>query len=456
MEKNSADSPLDQAIEQYKRDLMAVYRRSRTLERPDGRSSEQQPTPSAPAQPPKDPPAPTHGPDLSGQEPEKAADAPLPEPEDPDEPPENSGTPKDAIGCDEAKYLTAAGEFLRQLLDQRKPGRTPAPDTAEPETPSPTLREEFGEPPENSGTPKDAIGCDEAKYLTAAGEFLRQLLDQRKPEHTPAPDTAEPETPSPTLREEFGEPPENSGTPKDAIGCDEAKYLAAAGEFLRQLLDQRKPEHTPAPDTAEPETPSPTLREESGEPPENSGTPKDAIGCDEAKYLAAAGDFLRQLLDQDRKPTPPTGNTHHTTNDENFQPSSAIKEEYEQFQLENPASGTIKTQVFTARGAYPVEQAQVDLYKVFPEGDYLISRQYTDRSGQVNPVTVPVYQRSLSESPGDSTPYVSYRIAVTHPGFADAVIEQVPVFEGVTSLQSVNLIPMAATPSAPDDSTESN
>ena len=276
MEKNSADSPLDQAIEQYKRDLMAVYRRSRTLERLDRRSSEQQPTLSAPAQPPKDPPAPTHGPDLSGQEPEKAADAPLPEPEDPDE------------------------------------------------------------------------------------------------------------------------------------------------------------------------------------PPENSGTPKDAIGCDEAKYLAAAGEFLRQLLDQDRKPTPPTGNTHHTTNDENFQPSSAIKEEYEQFQLENPASGTIKTQVFTARGAYPVEQAQVDLYKVFPEGDYLISRQYTDRSGQVDPVTVPVYQRSLSESPGDSTPYVSYRIAVTHPGFADAVIEQVPVFEGVTSLQSVNLIPMAATPSAPDDSTESN
>ena len=396
MEKNSADSPLDQAIEQYKRDLMAVYRRSRTLERPDRRSSEQQPTPSAPAQLPEDPPAPTHGPDLSGQEPEKAADAPLPEPEDPDE------------------------------------------------------------PPENSGTPKDAIGCDEAKYLAAAGEFLRQLLDQRKPEHTPAPDTAEPETPSPTLREESGKPPENSGTPKDAIGCDEAKYLAAAGEFLRQLLDQRKPERTPAPDTAEPETPSPTLREESGEPPENSGTPRDAIGCDEAKYLAAAGEFLRQLLDQDSKPTPSTGNTHHTTNDENFQPSSAIKEEYEQFQLENPASGTIKTQVFTARGAYPVEQAQVDLYKVFPEGDYLISRQYTDRSGQVNPVTVPVYQRSLSESPGDSTPYVSYRIAVTHPGFADAVIEQVPVFEGVTSLQSVNLIPMAATPSAHDDSTESN
>ena len=396
MEKNSADSPLDQAIEQYKRDLMAVYRRSRTLERPDRRSSEQQPTPSAPAQPPEDPPAPTHGPDLSGQEPEKAADAPLPEPEDPDEPPENFGTPRDAIGCDEAKYLAAAREFLHQLLDQRKSGRTPAPDTAEPETPSPTLREESSKPPENSGTPKDAIGCDEAKYL------------------------------------------------------------AAAGEFLRQLLDQRKPGRTPAPDTAEPETPSPTLREESGKPPENSGTPKDAIGCDEAKYLAAAGEFLRQLLDQDSKPTPPTGNTHHTTNDENFQPSSAIKEEYEQFQLENPASGTIKTQVFTARGAYPVEQAQVDLYKVFPEGDYLIIRQYTDRSGQVDPVTVPVYQRSLSESPGDSTPYVSYRIAVTHPGFADAVIEQVPVFEGVTSLQSVNLIPMAATPSAPDDSTESN
>lgn len=67
--------------------------------------------------------------------------------------------------------------------------------------------------------------------------------------------------------------------------------------------------------------------------------------------------------------------------------------------------------------------------------------RFTDRSGQVKPVTVPALERSLSETPGDPTPYVSYRITVSHPDFMDAVIEQVPVFEGVTSLQAVDLIP---------------
>ena len=51
MEKNSAGSPLDQTIEQYKRDLMAVYRRSRTPVSP----ADQPPAPK-PARPrPADP-----------------------------------------------------------------------------------------------------------------------------------------------------------------------------------------------------------------------------------------------------------------------------------------------------------------------------------------------------------------------------------------------------------------
>ena len=93
-----------------------------------------------------------------------------------------------------------------------------------------------------------------------------------------------------------------------------------------------------------------------------------------------------------------------------------------------------------------MENAQVNLYKVFPDGAYLIDSQFTDSSGQVDPVTVPALERSLSETPGDAAPYVSYRITVSHPDFVDAVIEQVPVFEGVVSLQAVDLIPTAAAP----------
>ena len=291
MEKNSAGSPLDQTIEQYKRDLMAVYRRSRT-----------------PVSPADQPPAP-------------------------------------------------------------KPAR---PRPADPPAAKPALAEM---PPE--------------------------------PSHTPEPAHEEP----------TGELPEET--------APEKAQLPTLGEFLRERI---------------------------GNPPDNSGTPRDAIGRNEEEYLTAAAAFLRELLARYAEKTSSADNTHHTTNGQNFQPPAAAKGEYEQFQQENPDSGVIKTQVFTARRTYPVENAQVNLYKVFPDGAYLIDSQFTDRSGQVKPVTVPALERSLSETPGDPAPYVSYRITVSHPDFMDAVIEQVPVFEGVTSLQAVDLIPAAAAPvNSPDE-----
>ena len=291
MEKNSAGSPLDQTIEQYKRDLMAVYRRSRT-----------------PVSPADQPPAP-------------------------------------------------------------KPAR---PRPADPPAAKPALAEM---PPE--------------------------------PSHTPEPAHEEP----------TGELPEET--------APEKAQLPTLGEFLRERI---------------------------GNPPDNSGTPRDAIGRNEEEYLTAAAAFLRELLARYAEKTSSADNTHHTTNGQNFQPPAATKGEYEQFQQENPDSGVIKTQVFTARRTYPVGNAQVNLYKVFPDGVYLIDSQFTDRSGQVKPVTVPALERSLPETPGDPTPYVSYRITVSHPDFMDAVIEQVPVFEGVTSLQAVDLIPAAAAPvDSPDE-----
>lgn len=291
MEKNSAGSPLDQTIEQYKRDLMAVYRRSRT-----------------PVSPADQPPAP-------------------------------------------------------------KPAR---PRPADPPATKPALAEM---PPE--------------------------------PSHTPEPAHEEP----------TGDLPEET--------APEKAQLPTLGEFLRERI---------------------------GNPPDNSGTPRDAIGRNEEEYLTAAAAFLRELLARYAEKTSSADNTHHTTNGQNFQPPAATKGEYEQFQQENPDSGVIKTQVFTARRTYPVENAQVNLYKVFPDGAYLIDSQFTDRSGQVKPVTVPALERSLPETPGDPAPYVSYRITVSHPDFMDAVIEQVPVFEGVTSLQAVDLIPAAAAPvNSPDE-----
>ncbi len=59
---------------------------------------------------------------------------------------------------------------------------------------------------------------------------------------------------------------------------------------------------------------------------------------------------------------------------------------------------------------------------------------------------VPSPTRAGSEQPGDAHPYTTYDVRVTHPNFAPVSIRGVTVFEGVRSLQKVDLVPVAALP----------
>ena len=152
MEKNSAGSPLDQTIEQYKRDLMAVYRRGRTPVSPADQPPALKPARPRPADPPaaksalaEMPPEPSHAPEPAHEEPTGE----LPEETAPEKaqlptlgeflqerignPPDNSGTPRDAIGRHEEEYLTAAAAFLRELLAQFAPGSKPSGENTEPD-----------------------------------------------------------------------------------------------------------------------------------------------------------------------------------------------------------------------------------------------------------------------------------------------------------------------------------
>ena len=74
-------------------------------------------------------------------------------------------------------------------------------------------------PPEPSHTPEPA-------HEEPTGEL---------PEET-APEKAQLPTLGEFLRERIGNPPDNSGTPRDAIGRNEEEYLTAAAAFLRELL----------------------------------------------------------------------------------------------------------------------------------------------------------------------------------------------------------------------------
>lgn len=123
------------------------------------------------------------------------------------------------------------------------------------------------------------------------------------------------------------------------------------------------------------------------------------------------------------------------------------EEAYSEFAANNTQTGKIKAQAFTARETYPVPGVDVKISKVFDGGEYVITTQTTDDAGLIEGVSVPAPQKDLSEHPGSSTtPYATYQVTFTHPGFATIVSTNVPVFAGVTAMQTVNMVPVSAAP----------
>ncbi len=109
--------------------------------------------------------------------------------------------------------------------------------------------------------------------------------------------------------------------------------------------------------------------------------------------------------------------------------------------------GHVIVKVTTARGAIPIENANVYLrdYSTDSEakrGDILGSYK-TDSSGATKRISLPTAPKSLSISPGNKAKaYKTYNIDVHSDGFYDQFYINVPIFDGITAIQSVDLIPL--------------
>lgn len=103
--------------------------------------------------------------------------------------------------------------------------------------------------------------------------------------------------------------------------------------------------------------------------------------------------------------------------------------------------GALLIRVFTAGIALPVEGADVRI-----DGNeesnrnvhYLIT---TDRSGLGERIALPTPPAALSLRPGEQKGFADYTVGVFKEGFYPVLLKNVPLFSGVTSIQTVELIP---------------
>jgi hypothetical protein len=112
----------------------------------------------------------------------------------------------------------------------------------------------------------------------------------------------------------------------------------------------------------------------------------------------------------------------------------------------NTGYGYMIVRVTTARGAIPLEGATVTVQNYDPEfekgrGD-VIAVYTTGDSGLTEKFSLPAPSGALSMSPGNGKSYESYILTVTKGGYYRQEYVNVPVFEGITAIQTADLIPL--------------
>lgn len=128
----------------------------------------------------------------------------------------------------------------------------------------------------------------------------------------------------------------------------------------------------------------------------------------------------------------------------NMQQEQTTQQEQE---MQQESLGTLKVQVYTARRTLPVEDATVAISRNTPEGEQEIVTLTTNNSGTTQTVSLPGVPASLTEVPGLNLEHYfkqySYNIEVTHPDYVSVLFKNVPIFQGIQSIQSIDLIPKA-------------
>ncbi|MBE6589385.1 MAG: hypothetical protein E7643_04330 [Ruminococcaceae bacterium] len=109
--------------------------------------------------------------------------------------------------------------------------------------------------------------------------------------------------------------------------------------------------------------------------------------------------------------------------------------------------GYLIVHVTTARGSIPLEGALVTLRDYVPEptegrGDALITT-VSGRDGNTERLTLPAPSRTESLTPGFPSPFAVYNLEVQLEGYRGQSYIALPIFEGITAVQPVDMIPLS-------------
>lgn len=116
-------------------------------------------------------------------------------------------------------------------------------------------------------------------------------------------------------------------------------------------------------------------------------------------------------------------------------------ETYQNFLSKNKQFGYLKVQAFAARQAVPVSGVSVVISKIFSDGTHVFFEGITDESGIVDNIELPAPEKALSEQPSDILSYANYDFYSSFEGYKTENAKTIQIFQGVKTIQPVQVIP---------------
>lgn len=117
-------------------------------------------------------------------------------------------------------------------------------------------------------------------------------------------------------------------------------------------------------------------------------------------------------------------------------------------QSETGYYGTLYIHVICELGSRPVDTANVEIYNK-SDPNTLLTRLYTNISGNISPIELPAPPLEYSMAPTDALPYSEYILVISAPGLRTVIIDSAQIFPNMVSTQRATLLPIDDTTNDP-------
>ena len=132
-----------------------------------------------------------------------------------------------------------------------------------------------------------------------------------------------------------------------------------------------------------------------------------------------------------------------------------VYDDYDDFVRRNIGRGTMLFRVYTAQEALPIMGARCVISKKIGGEIRELCSLITDSSGQTRAETLPAPSRELSQSYENNVqPFALYDATITKKDYAEVILRDIPVFDGVQSIQRVAMVPVAPESGVTEEITE--